>query len=37
MRMLSTDRIPLIGSHMPVPPAGFVEATGDGFRCVPVG
>nr|WP_319530606.1 hypothetical protein [uncultured Cohaesibacter sp.] len=34
--MLATDRIPLIGYHMPFPAAGFVETNGDGFRYVPV-
>lgn len=35
--MLATDRVPMIGYHMPFPAAGFVEARGDGFRFVPVG
>ncbi|SNY91846.1 Glyoxylase, beta-lactamase superfamily II [Cohaesibacter sp. ES.047] len=34
--MLATDRIPMIGYHMPFPAAGFVETNGDGFRYVPV-
>jgi len=34
--MLASDRIPLLGYHMPFPAAGFVEARGDGFRWVPV-
>jgi len=35
--MLATDRIPMIGYHMPFPAAGFVETRGSGFRFVPVG
>ena len=35
--MLATDRVPMIGYHMPFPAAGFVEARGDGFRFVLVG
>ena len=34
--MLATDRIPMIGYHMPFPAAGFVETRDDGFRYVPV-
>nr|WP_321462302.1 MBL fold metallo-hydrolase [uncultured Cohaesibacter sp.] len=34
--MVATDRIPLIGYHMPFPAAGFVETRMDGFRFVPV-
>lgn len=34
--MLSADRVPMIGYHMPFPAAGFVEQRGDGFRFVPV-
>lgn len=34
--MLAADRVPFIGYHMPFPGMGFVEASGDGFRYVPV-
>ena len=34
--MLATDRIPLIGYHMPFPAAGFVETRKNGFHFVPV-
>ncbi|WP_121063237.1 MBL fold metallo-hydrolase [Chachezhania antarctica] len=34
--MLATDKIPMIGYHMPFPAAGYVEPRGDGFRFVPV-
>ncbi len=34
--MVATDRIPLIGYHMPFPAAGFVEKRDQGFRFVPV-
>ena len=33
--MAATDRIPLIGYHMPFPGLGFVETRGDGFHYVP--
>ena len=33
--MLSADRIPMTGYHMPFPAAGFVETDGDGYRWVP--
>ncbi|MEL7183715.1 MAG: MBL fold metallo-hydrolase [Pseudomonadota bacterium] len=33
--MVSTDRIPMIGYHMPFPAVGYVETAGDGFRWVP--
>ena len=33
--MVATDRIPLIGYHMPFPGMGFVETRGDGFHYVP--
>ncbi|WP_308915209.1 MBL fold metallo-hydrolase [Jannaschia sp. LMIT008] len=33
--MVATDRIPMVGYHMPHPGVGFVEANGDGFRWVP--
>ncbi len=33
--MLASDRIPMIGYHMPFPGIGYVEARGDGFRYVP--
>ena len=32
---VSTDRIPMIGYHMPHPAVGYVETAGDGFRWVP--
>lgn len=34
--MLATDKIPMIGYHMPFPAAGFVETRNDGFRFVPI-
>ncbi|MFD0980949.1 MBL fold metallo-hydrolase [Tropicimonas aquimaris] len=34
--MAATDRIPVVGYHMPFPAAGFVETRGDGFHYVPV-
>lgn len=34
--MAATDRVPVIGYHMPFPAAGFVETRGDGFHYVPV-
>ena len=34
--MLSADKVPMIGYHMPFPAAGYVETRGDGFRFVPV-
>lgn len=33
---LATDRIAMLGYHMPAPGIGFVEADGDGFRWVPM-
>ncbi len=33
--MLATDRIPMIGYHMPWPAVGFVESDGDGYRYLP--
>jgi len=33
--MLSAERIPFIGYHMPFPAIGYVEARGDGFRYIP--
>ena len=33
--MLATDRVPMIGYHMPFPAMGFVETRGDGFHYVP--
>jgi len=35
--MLATDRVPMIGYHMPFPGMGFVETRDSGFRFVPVG
>jgi glyoxylase-like metal-dependent hydrolase (beta-lactamase superfamily II) len=34
--MLATDKVPMIGYHMPFPAAGFVDTREDGFRYVPV-
>lgn len=34
--MLSSEKIPMIGYHMPFPAVGFVETRGKGFRFVPV-
>lgn len=36
LSMLATDKVPMIGYHMPFPAAGYVETRGDGFRFVPV-
>ena len=36
LSMLATDRIPMIGYHMPFPAAGFVEQKDQGFRYVPL-
>lgn len=33
--MLSADKIPFIGYHMPFPAVGYVETRGDGFQYVP--
>ena len=33
--MVATDRIPMIGYHMPHPAVGYVETAADGFRWVP--
>ncbi len=33
--MLATDKIPMIGYHMPFPGVGFVETRNNGFRFVP--
>ena len=33
--MVATDRIPLVGYHLPFPAVGYVEAAGDGFAYVP--
>lgn len=33
--MAATDRIPVIGYHLPFPALGFVETRGDGFHYVP--
>lgn len=32
--MLSTDRIPVTGYHMPFPAVGYIDKTSDGFRWV---
>jgi glyoxylase-like metal-dependent hydrolase (beta-lactamase superfamily II) len=34
--MLATDRVPMVGYHMPFPAMGFVETRDDGFHWVPV-
>lgn len=34
--MLATEKLPMIGYHMPFPAAGYVETRGEGFRFVPV-
>lgn len=34
--MLATERLAMLGYHMPFPAAGFVERREDGFRWVPV-
>lgn len=34
--MLASEKLPMIGYHMPFSAAGFVETRGDGFRFVPV-
>ena len=33
--MVSTDRIPATGYHMPFPAVGYVEKSGDGYRWIP--
>lgn len=33
--MMATDKIPLIGYHMPFPALGYVETRGNGFHYVP--
>lgn len=33
--MLSADKVPFIGYHMPFPALGYVETRGDGFHYVP--
>lgn len=33
--MAATDRIPVVGYHLPFPALGYVETRGDGFRYVP--
>ena len=33
--MVASERMPMLGYHMPFPAMGFVEANGDGFRWVP--
>ncbi|WP_298431138.1 MBL fold metallo-hydrolase [uncultured Jannaschia sp.] len=35
LSMVASDRIPMLGYHMPFPAMGYVEAAGDGFRWVP--
>ncbi len=35
LAMLATDKIAMIGYHMPWPALGYVETRGDGFRYVP--
>lgn len=33
--MLASDKVPMVGYHMPFPGLGFVETRGDGFHYVP--
>ena len=33
--MLATDKIPVVGYHMPFPGVGFIEKSGAGYRWVP--
>ena len=33
--MLASERMPMVGYHMPFPAVGFVETRGDGFHWVP--
>jgi hypothetical protein len=33
--MVATDRIPILGYHMPFPAVGYVETRDQGFRYVP--
>lgn len=35
MDMAATDRVPLIGYHMPFPGMGYIETRDDGFRYIP--
>ncbi|MDX8350784.1 MBL fold metallo-hydrolase [Cognatiyoonia sp. IB215182] len=35
MDMAATDRIPIIGYHMPFPGMGYIETRDDGFRYIP--
>ncbi len=35
LKMLSAEKMPFIGYHMPWPALGYVEAGGDGYRYVP--
>lgn len=34
--MAATDRVPVLGYHMPFPGLGYIEARGEGFHYVPV-
>ena len=36
LSMLASERMPMIGYHMPFPACGFVESRDNGFRYVPV-
>ena len=33
--MVATDKLPVVGFHMPFPSIGFVEKAGAGYRWVP--
>ena len=33
--MVASERMPMIGYHMPFPAVGYVETRGDGFHWVP--
>jgi hypothetical protein len=33
--MLSADKVPFVGYHMPWPAVGYVDAVGDNFAYVP--
>ena len=33
--MVASERMPMLGYHMPFPAMGYVEADGDGFRWIP--
>ena len=33
--MLASDKVPMLGYHMPWPATGYVETRGDGFHYIP--